>query len=83
MEILLRFSGYTMDEVNSMSDILVYRRYFAASEFWTETLGAIFGGLSGGGSAPNMPGAPSSVPSSSPSSPFGDQGGSTSHRFPS
>ena len=82
MEILLRFSGYSMDEVNSMSDILVYRRYFAASEFWTETLGAIFGGLGGGNtSAPNIP---SAAPSPARSSPFGGGGGSsTSFGFPS
>ena len=58
----------------------VMRRYFAASKFWQETLGALFGGMGGGvpqfGGVPNMPSAPdaSGGGRSSPSS--------TTHQFP-
>ena len=85
MEILLRFSGYTMEEVHSMSEEGVWKRWFAASSFWQETLGAIFGGLGmGDGSSGSTPPMPNVDPPSSPKSPFqGTQGSSsTPYQFP-
>ena len=85
MEILLRFSGYTMEEVHSMSEMGVWRRWAAASSFWKETLGAIFGGLGiGDGSGGSPPSMPSMDPPSRSRSPFGGNQGSTSspYQFP-
>ena len=85
MEILLRFSGYSMEEVSSMSEMGVWRRWAAASSFWKETLGAIFGGLGlGGGSGESASSMPSVDPPSRSSSPFGGAKGSTStpYQFP-
>ena len=85
MEILLRFSGYSMEEVSSMSEMGVWRRWAAASSFWKETLGAIFGGLGlGGGSDVSAPSMPSMDSSPRSSSPFGEAKGSTStpYNFP-
>jgi hypothetical protein len=84
MEVLLRFSGYTPEEVYAMPDRQVWQLWFAASSFWSETLSAVFGGvnqtLGGDGQVSSMPSPPSG-----PSSPFGGRQGSTSyssHQFP-
>jgi len=85
MEIMLRFSGYSMEEVHSMSEMGVWRRWAAASSFWQETLSAIFGGLGlGGGSDVSAPSMPSMDSSPRPRSPFGGTKGSTStpYQFP-
>ena len=68
-----------------MKESRVWRLYFAASSFWSETLQSVFGGINqsmgGSGSSPSAPSSPSV-----PRSPF--QGGQsttsyTSHQFPS
>jgi hypothetical protein len=69
-----------------MNEHQVWRLYFAASSFWSETLQSVFGGLNSslGGSGGSASATPR--PPSVPRSPFqGDQSTTsyTSHQFPS
>jgi hypothetical protein len=74
----LRFSGYTKDEMDTMSEREVYRRYFAAAKLWQETLGALVGGAQGAKVQQFEP----SMPSSSAQRGGRSSPSSTRHQFP-